>query len=144
MVGIQKLTIQNYPDIVKLWQEAGMEFRMKGRDHPKRIEKQLETENVIFLGKVIERRLVGFILVTHDERKGWLNRLVVHPNYRHQGIAKELISAAEEYLLREKGIEVYSALIYRDNEASISVFRASGYEQWDEVSYFAKRVKPSS
>ena len=126
--------------MIKLWQKAGIEIKIKGRDHPNQLEKQLDSDNVVLFGKFKEEKLIGIILVSHDGRKGWLNRLAVHPSYRRQGIAKELISTAEEYLMDEYGIEIYSALIFKDNIASTTTFRSLGYEKWDEVSYYSKRT----
>jgi ribosomal protein S18 acetylase RimI-like enzyme len=140
--NIQKLTIDDYSDIFKLWEEAGMKVKIKGRDHPNQLKRQIDTGNVAILGKSMDNKLVGIILVSHDDRKGWLNRLAVHPSYRRQGIAKELVSAAEEYLIDEYGIEIFSTLIFKDNIASTTTFRSLGYEEWNEVSYFSKRINP--
>lgn len=141
---IKILSIENYNEIVKLWQAAGLSIREKGRDHRDAIQKQLKSDNVLFFGKIIDERIVGVVLVSHDQRKGWINRLAVHPLKRRQGIAKELLNAAEEYLKREKGIEIFCALIFADNYASIHLFENSNYDKVDEVQYFSKRMKIDS
>ena len=74
MGEIQKLTMEHYHDIIKLWELVDIEARVEGRDKPERMEEQLESGNILLLGKILNERLIGILLVSHDERKGWLNR----------------------------------------------------------------------
>jgi RimJ/RimL family protein N-acetyltransferase len=136
--------MSHYSDVVELWRQVGLDPRVEGRDNPDHMENQLETGNVVLLGKFIANSLVGVVLITDDNRKGWINRLAVHPNNQKRGIGKELLIAAEDYLHKEKGIEVYSALIFRDNVVSKQCFHSVGYEQWEEVCYFSKRLRDKS
>ena len=135
---IKKLTIEDYPKIQALWEAAGLDWKHEGRDHPDRVGKQLTSDNVFFLGEVIDEILVSIVLVTHDYRKGWINRLAVHPQYQNEGLALSLIKAAEDKLETE-GIEVICALIFEENKPSSSFFEKAGYESWDEVRYYSKR-----
>jgi len=70
---------------------------------------------------------VGVVLGTHDGRKGWINRLAVHPDYRRTHIASRLVRTCE-HGLGEQGIQIFAALIEPDNAASKAVFRSLGYE----------------
>ncbi len=140
---IKKLTITDYEEVVNLWQKSGLDIREKGRDHPARVQEQLESGNVALLGKVINKVIIGIVLVSHDNRKGWINRLAVQPSNRNEGIGKELLAAAEKYLL-DRGIEVFGALIFSDNISSRRLFESSEYEQWEEVKYYSKRMRADS
>ena len=64
-----------------------------------------------FIGAFADGKLVGIVVATHDGRKGWINRLAVHPDYRRRGIAKKLIEEAEEYLRLVKAINRHRRLI---------------------------------
>ncbi|MFX0014932.1 MAG: GNAT family N-acetyltransferase, partial [Promethearchaeota archaeon] len=130
---IKKLGIEDYPKIQALWESAGLSWRAEGRDHPDRIRRQIESQSIFLLGEVEKEELRGVVLVSHDSRKGWLNRLAVHPHYRNQQIAQQLIKAAEDLLYNENGIEVFCTLIFDDNVASTSLFEKVGYESWSEV-----------
>jgi len=141
---IRKLTINDYPNVVELWRNTGLEIRLNGRDNPNQIEKQLKSENVILLGKFGGGVLLGVVLVTHDGRKGWMNRLAVNPDYQRKGVAKELIISTEKLLFEEIGIEIYSAIISKENLKSDNFFESIGYEKWDKIYYFSKRVRPDS
>ena len=141
---IKRLSIEDYDEIIELWQAAGLSFREKGRDHREAIQKQLESDNVVFFGKIEDERIVGVVLVSHDQRKGWINRIAVHPLKRRQGIGKELLIATEDYLKNEEGIEIFGALIFADNFESIQLFENCNYEKWDEVQYFSKRIRLDS
>ena len=141
---IKKLTIEKYPDVVKLWKDSGLDVRLNGRDSEESIEKQLKSDNVILLGKFNDSVLQGVVLITHDGRKGWINRLAVDPEDQRKGIAKELIYSAEKLLLEEFGIEVYCALVSKENLRSDNLFGCVGYEKWDEIYYFSKRIRPDS
>ena len=81
------------------------------------------------------------MVVTHDGRKGWINRLAVHPSHRRQGLGRALIRAAEASL-REQGIEIFAALIEPGNDVSLAVFEAAGYQDWPGIHYVSKRDRP--
>ncbi|UCG00865.1 MAG: GNAT family N-acetyltransferase [Candidatus Heimdallarchaeota archaeon] len=138
---IKELGFKDYPKIQALWEMVGLSCRPDGRDHPDRIRLQIKRKNIFFLGKLYEDDLLGVIMVSHDGRKGWINRLAVHPDHRQKGIAQELLEVAENQLFQNEGIEVCSALIFDDNNASISLFEKVGYELWDDVRYYSKRKR---
>ena len=141
---IRRLDIESYPEVIELWKKSGLEVRLNGRDSPENIKKQITSGNVILLGKFKNLNLLGVVLITHDERKGWINRLAVDPENQNKGIAKELISSAEKILFEEKGIEVYCALVSKGNLISEDLFEGIGYEKWEEIYYFSKRIRPDS
>ena len=137
---IQKLAPKDYDRIVKVWEKAGLPFRPAGRDSKNNLTIQLRSNRVIILGAIDENELIGVVMVTHDGRKGWINRLAVIPEYQHKGIASTLIEESEA-LLRKRGYEVYCVLIEKDRDTSEQLFSKFGYKEEKEIAYFTKRKR---
>ncbi len=134
---VEQLSAADYDQVIGLWQRAGLRFRPRGRDSRESFGRQLES------GAQEGDQLVGVVTVTHDSRKGWINRLAVEPGYRHRGIGTRLIAAAEGYL-RCLGIDVIAALVLEENTASQTLFARAGYQYEPRVRYLSKRSSPES
>lgn len=140
-VVIRPLRADDYEAIRDLWQAAGLEVRPAGRDARQAYLAQLERFPSTYLGAEKDGRLVGVVLGTHDLRRGWINRLAVHPAHQHQGVARTLLEACER-ALRECGIGIHCALVEHGNEASKSTFERCGYTEFAPVHYYRKRDRP--
>ena len=109
---------------------------MEGRDsHGVFAAQLIAGQKIIGLEK--GDRLIGTVVVTHDTRKGWINRLAIHPDYRRRGYAAKLIAAAEQEL-RAASLQIFAVLIEADNNASRELFAREGYKAHDVV-YMSKR-----
>jgi ribosomal protein S18 acetylase RimI-like enzyme len=98
MPNLRHLTVDDYDAIIRLWKEAGLEsVRLQGRDSHDAFAAQLAAGQRV-IGLEDAGQLIGAVLVTHDTRKGWINRLAIHPDHRRKGYATELIAAAEREL----------------------------------------------
>ena len=126
-VRFRRLRPSDYGIMIELFRMCGLEPRVKGRDSRAAIAAQLRSKQNRYVGAFDGNRLVGAVFGTHDTRKGWINRLAVHPDWRRRGIAIRLVRLAERGL-REQGIQMFAALIGPGNAASEAVFRALGYE----------------
>ncbi len=135
---IRKLTRNDYEEIVRLWSKAKLPFKTKGRDSKKVIAAQMDANPDFFLGAFENNQLVGTVIVSCDTRKGWINRLVVDPNYRRRGIAKALIAECEK-VLRKYGVKIFCALIEDYNNVSRELFKECGYVEHRDIIYFSKR-----
>lgn len=139
MKPCSRIEKSDYDRLIALWDAAGLHYKPDGRDSREAFAAQLDGGHQLALGMENDRGdLVGSVLATHDGRKGWINRLAVHPDYRRQGIATALIGAAED-ALREQGIGIFAALIEPGNEASLALFEAAGYEDWPGIHYLSRR-----
>ena len=137
MPNLRHLTVDDHDAIIRLWKEAGLEsVRLQGRDSHDAFAAQLAAGQRV-IGLEDAGQLIGAVLVTHDTRKGWINRLAIHPDHRRKGYATELIAAAEREL-REMGFQVFAVLIEADNNASQELFAREGYKAHDIV-YMSKR-----
>ena len=76
--------------------------------------------------------------MSSDSRKGWINRLAVHPDYRRRGIAVDLIDECEN-VIRKRGLKLFCALIEESNRSSIRLFKKLGYVEYRDIIYFCKR-----
>ena len=124
---IRHLRLTDYDAMIRLFRVCGLKPRTRGRESRSAIAAQLRTARNRYLGAFEGTRLVGTVLGTHDGRKGWINRLAVHPEYRRRQVASRLVRLCERGL-REQGIQIFAALIDPDNSASEAVFRGLGYE----------------
>jgi len=137
MPTVRYLTSDDYEAIIRLWKQAGLQsVRLRGRDSRDAFAAQLGAGQRV-IGLEDGGQLFGAILVTHDTRKGWINRLAVHPDYRRKGYAAQLIAAAEQEL-RAMGIRIFAVLVEADNIASQELFVREGYKKNDAV-YLSKR-----
>ncbi len=140
---LQELGPDDYAAIVALWQRAGLHIRPEGRDSPAAFAEQMAGGRQRVIGLRQAGDLVAVAVLTHDGRKGWINRLAVDPAHRRRGLARQLITEAERWFLADQGLQVWSALIESWNAASLALFEAAGYGRGDVV-YVSKRTAPGA
>jgi len=136
---IRSLKISDYDSLISLWQKSGLPYRPKGRDSRKSIARELKRYETCILGMFDEDKLIGSIIGTSDGRKGWINRLVVDPDYRGQGLAIKLIEECEKRLFN-LGIQIIAILIEDYNDPSKALFKKAGYKYREDIYYFTKRL----
>lgn len=140
---IQALQPSDYEALIRLWMHAGLPFKPDGRDAPASVAHQLAQPMAIYLGAFQGEALIGAVLGTHDGRKGWINRLAVHPDYRGQGIGRALVDRVEARL-HEQEIEIVAALVEDWNETSFEVFESLDYVHHPDIHYLSKRSHPDA
>ena len=137
---IRRMVAADYDVVVRLWIECGLPVRPTGRDARGPFLKQLRAFATTYLVAELDDTAVGTVLGTHDGRKGWINRLAVHPEHRGRGIARRLLEACEE-ALGALGIEIFAAMVETHNELPIPVLERCGYLRDVPVYYFRKRLR---
>ncbi|MHA1123088.1 MAG: GNAT family N-acetyltransferase [Candidatus Heimdallarchaeota archaeon] len=140
---MRRATKEDIDVVIDLWDKSGLPIRPKGRDAPENLIKQLSEPNLWILVAEESGEIVGVVLVTHDARKGWINRLAIKSSRTREGIATKLLQAAEKSLY-EMGIEVIALLIKNDNLASRDFFEKENYQYSKEIAYYSKRLDPDS
>jgi GNAT superfamily N-acetyltransferase len=139
--SLRRLAADDHAALLELWLLAGLPCKPEGRDSPADFVRQLGVPQIAFLGLFEGERMVGSALATHDGRKGWVNRVAVHPDFRRLGLGRRLIAASEQWL-GEQGIGIFACLIEGWNETSRELVRAAGYQPFEGVGYFTKRLRP--
>jgi len=138
MPTLRRLTIDDHAAILSLWQRAGLHsIRPEGRDSRSEFEKQF-AGGQIAIGLEEDGQLIGVVIVTHDTRKGWINRLAIDPDYQRKGYGEQLVHAAEA-ALHEAGIQLIAAFIEEGNVASLTLFEKLGYVAHPKIVYVSKR-----
>jgi len=135
---IRDFEIEEYDILIELWEKAGLPYRSLGRDSKENISKQIEQPNISFLFVESEEKIVGSIIISHDGRKGWINRVAILQEYRKLGIASLLINDAEKRL-KEIGIDIVACLIEDWNIQSLKLFDKLRYIRHPDIIYFTKR-----
>jgi ribosomal protein S18 acetylase RimI-like enzyme len=135
------LTADDYDGVRALWEAAGLSIRPAGRDSAEAFARQFAGGTQTVIGARAGDRRVGVVLATHDGRKGWINRLAVHPDFRRRGIGQALVAEAER-VLRAQGMHIIGVLIEDWNTASLALFERAGYARHPDIVYLTKRDSP--
>lgn len=131
----------DYDAVMALWKESALPVKPLGRDSREKMVKEATQETATFLVAENGGQIIGTVLATHDGRKGWINRLATAPEFRHRGIARQLLEAAETALY-ERGLEIVTCLIEDYNNVSMDFFQKAGYVKHTDIFYFSKRKHP--
>ena len=138
---IRLVTIEDYDAIFDLWNSTEQSRRALNPvdDSREGIEKYLKRNPSTCFAAIAEGRIVGVILTGHDGRRGIIHHLCVHPDYRRMGIAGQLVSHAEEALLKE-GIQKIFGLVFKDNDPANSFWESQGYSLRTNLNYRNKSL----
>lgn len=135
---IRKFHIRDYNSLIKLWDESKLSYRPKGRDSRKELNRQAKLPFINILVVEKDKIIIGSIIGSHDGRRGWINRLAVHPQYQRKSIAKRLVKEIEKWF-HGKNIKIICSLIEDWNKTSMQVFKRFGYIEHSDIIYFSKR-----
>ncbi len=130
-----------YDSLINVWKKASLPFKPEGRDTKENILNQLKITNNCFFVAVVDNKLVGAIIASHNGRKGWINRLAVLPEFREKGIAAALIKKSEVFFL-SNNIKIFACLIEDWNDLSTSFFQNKDYTEHKDIIYFTKKLSP--
>lgn len=137
-ISFKKFSMKDYNSVKELWKLSGLPIKTKGRDSDINIAKELKKGIAHYLLAEYQDKLVGIVLLTHDGRKGWINRLTVHPDYRKKGLARLLLQKSEEYF-HSISIDIIACMIEDYNADSLATFLKLGYIEFKGMHYLTKR-----
>ncbi len=135
---LRQIRSSELPRLRRLWKDAGLPSRPKGRDSPANLRKQRLMDPQLFVGAFLDGRMVGAAVASDDGRKGWINRLAVSPDARGKGVGGLLIRYCED-ILRKRGRLLFCVHIESYNQESMQVFEHYGYKKEKDIFYYTKR-----
>ncbi len=138
----RRLSREDIDDICLLFRDAELDHRPEGRDSPHELARQMEDDHIVFIGAFDGNRMVAMVLASWEGRKGWINRLAVHPDWRRQGLGARMIVLAEG-ALKAMGARIICCLIEDLNEPSLALFQKEGYRLSRDIYYLSKREDQS-
>ena len=133
--------IEDHAALLALWRKADLHHKPTGRDSRESMAAEAKRPYVHILLALDGDRLVGSVVASHDGRRGWINRLAVHPDWRGQGLAADLIDRAEAWL-KDQGLGILVCLIEAENTPSRNLFQKKDYVEHTDIVYYSKRLRP--
>jgi ribosomal protein S18 acetylase RimI-like enzyme len=127
---IRKFKAADYPQVYALWQQSGLVISRS--DSLENLTKQLERDADLFLVAEDNKRIIGVVLGRWEGRRGWINRLAVSPDRRHQDLGSLLVKQVEDRL-KAKGCEKVNLLIDGDNSGVQAFYQQLGYNHDDLI-----------
>lgn len=125
-----KLLIRPYQtgdqeEVIALWQSVFPDTPAHN-DSYQDIQRKLTVQPECFLVAVKDTQVIGTIMAGFDGHRGWLNYVVVHPEFRQQSIGRNLVAAAEQALL-QLGCSKVNLQIRQGNQPVQKFYEKLGY-----------------
>ena len=128
-MNIRKMHIDDYEQVYALWLSCkGMGLNSVD-DTMDGIKRFLERNPETCFVAVSDSIIVGVIIAGNDGRRGYIYHTAVNPDFRRQGIGKELVNAALEALKR-CGITKTALVVFENNQ--------EGNEFWEEMGFVSR------
>lgn len=122
--------------VIALWECC--EVTRPWNDPKKDIQRKLTVRPDLFLVGLIGDRIVATVMAGYEGHRGWVNYLAVAPEYRRQGLGRQLMAHVES-LLREAGCPKINLQVRAENTEAVQFYRRLGYSV-DEVISMGKRL----
>ena len=123
--------------VIDLWQKC--ELVRPVNDPPKDIRRKLAVNPELFLVGLLNEKLIATAMAGYEGHRGWINYLAVHPEHRHNGFGRQMMSQAEK-LLRDLGCPKINLQVRANNRVVLEFYQRIGYAV-DEVVSLGKRLE---
>lgn len=125
---IREMTIEDYEQVLALWESDGGIYVAQDLDSKEMIEKYLARNKNLSFVACEGANVVGCHLAGHDGRNAELHHFVLAPEYQKKGIGGQLHEACVNALAKE-GIRNIRVFIKEDNLASQSIAKYLGFKK---------------
>jgi ribosomal protein S18 acetylase RimI-like enzyme len=127
-------------EVIKLWKNCNM---IVPRNDPKlEINSKVNYQPDLFFVGLYKKKLIATIMVGYEGHRGWINYLVVHPDYQRRGFGKQLMNHATK-ILSKMGCQKINIQIRKSNKPVIQFYKKLGFEDDKVISYGKRIVKLS-
>ncbi len=136
---IRKMQIGDYDDVYALWMACtgmGLNNLDDSRDGIERFIKR--NPDTCFVAES-ENKIVGVIIAGNDGRRGYIYHTAVEPQYRKQGIARELVDTAMQ-ALKGCGINKAALVVFDRNENGNAFWEKMGFTMREDLVYRNKAI----
>lgn len=140
MLKIRQFTIDDKDTVIQLWGNCGL--IVPWNDPEKDIRRKLEVGTDLFLIGECDGKIVASVMGGYEGHRGWINYLAISPQYRHRGLAKNMIAELEGRL-EVLGCPKINLLVRNTNSEVIEFYRSLGYTVDQSVS-LGKRLIPDN
>jgi GNAT superfamily N-acetyltransferase len=142
MVQMKRMSVLSFQQMLELWNKG---FEGYAMDMTMTMDKVIgrfgqeglspEVSVVAFDGE----KPVGFVLnairTVQDKVVAWNGGTGVHPDYRRQGVGRQLMEATLD-VYREHGVQLATLEALKDNERAIALYQQLGYKVVDELVFY--------
>lgn len=135
---IRKITPADFPEIVSLWQKAGLSIsdeKMKIAD----MEKTIKMNPTSCLVLVKDKIIIGAALGAFNGRRGWIYHLAIHPDFQQGGYGSLLLQKVEKEL-KKKGAHRINLGVTYTNLKVLIFYEKSGYSVVNDALWLGKNI----
>lgn len=133
-MNIRLMQIADYPQVFALWNNTPGMGLQKGDDSRPQIAKFLEKNPTTCFVAEDQGVIAGTVLGGNDGRRGYMYHMAVAPEYRRQGIAKQMVDRVLDGL-RELGIGKCALVAYIENDLGNRFWESIGFHQRHDIYY---------
>jgi ribosomal protein S18 acetylase RimI-like enzyme len=132
MIHLRPMVVEDIPAALLLWQGLPG-IGLRDADSPPALAKYLARNPGCSFAAVTEAgELVGVSLAGHDGRRGYLHHVAVTPEYREQGLGRQLVDACL-MRLKAEGIEKVHLWVKVDNISGKGFWNHLGWRERKDI-----------
>ena len=131
-IDIRTYSTDDEDSVIALWLEVfpGDTAWNKSADV---IARKLNVQPELFYIALSSDKVVGSVIAGYDGVRGWIHRLAVHPSYRRQGLATQLMHRAE-IGLKEIGCPKINLQVRASNMEVVKFYASLGFSVEERAS----------
>ena len=123
---IREITVKDYHDLIKFWKEN---YFVNELDNFKQFKIFLEKNPYLSILTEENGEIIGTALGSFDGRRGYIQKLVVHKNFRGKGIGKQLLKIVINKL-HAKGAKYIPISCEKE---MVPFYESSGFKKTNQV-----------